>query len=28
LEWLAVRRINEDILHQLWFPLLFFSPKG
>jgi nucleotide-binding universal stress UspA family protein len=27
LEWLAVRRINEDILHQLWFPLLFFSPK-
>lgn len=27
LEWLAVRRINEDILNQLWFPLLFFSPK-
>jgi nucleotide-binding universal stress UspA family protein len=28
LEWLAARRVSEDILRQLWFPLLFFSPKA
>jgi nucleotide-binding universal stress UspA family protein len=27
LEWLATRDITDEILHQLWFPLLFFSPK-
>jgi nucleotide-binding universal stress UspA family protein len=26
LEWLTARGIGEEILHQLWFPLLFFSP--
>jgi nucleotide-binding universal stress UspA family protein len=28
LEWLAARRVSEEILRQLWFPLLFFSPKA
>jgi nucleotide-binding universal stress UspA family protein len=28
LEWLGARRIGDELLHQLWFPLLFFSPKG
>lgn len=27
LEWLAARRVSDEILHQIWFPLLFFSPK-